>query len=254
MSDGSVCAVVLAAGAGERLRPLTELRPKALCPVGHVALVDHALARVSPVTSAVAVNIHHGREWLEPHVAGRAHLSIESPVALGTAGAVGALRDWIDGRPALVVNADALSFEDLRTFVDGWDGRRLRLLVAYDPHRADFHGMWRFAGASLMPWDAASRLHPVPSGLYEVCWRELVAAGRAEFVPTRRVFVDCGTPRDYLAANLTVSGGDSVIGDGAVVEGEVTASVVWPDARVERGERLVHAIRLPDGRTVQPLA
>ncbi len=44
---GAVCAVVLAAGEGRRLRPLTELRPKALCPVGNVPLLDRALARVA---------------------------------------------------------------------------------------------------------------------------------------------------------------------------------------------------------------
>ena len=42
----SLAAVVLAAGAGTRLRPLTRLRPKALCPVGDRPLVDHALDRV----------------------------------------------------------------------------------------------------------------------------------------------------------------------------------------------------------------
>ena len=41
-----LAALVLAAGAGTRLRPLTERRPKPLCPVGNLALLDLALARV----------------------------------------------------------------------------------------------------------------------------------------------------------------------------------------------------------------
>ncbi|HLF41375.1 MAG TPA: sugar phosphate nucleotidyltransferase, partial [Acidimicrobiia bacterium] len=49
--------VVLAAGLGTRLRPLTDLRPKALCPVGNVALVDLALARLDGLCPDVAVNI-----------------------------------------------------------------------------------------------------------------------------------------------------------------------------------------------------
>ena len=65
-------AVVLAAGAGTRLRPLTDERPKAMCPVGNVALVDHALARVSAVTTVVAVNAHRSQPGLVTHVEGRA--------------------------------------------------------------------------------------------------------------------------------------------------------------------------------------
>ena len=54
---GGLCAVVLAAGEGRRLRPLTELLPKALCPVGNVALLDHALRRVGGLGPGdVAVN------------------------------------------------------------------------------------------------------------------------------------------------------------------------------------------------------
>src|SRR3954471_155012 len=106
MAD-SLAGIVLAAGAGTRLRPLTELRPKALCPVNNVPLVDLALARVAAATADMAVNAHHGRATLQTHIGDRAHLSIEEPEALGTAGALGQLRDWIDRRPVLVTNADA---------------------------------------------------------------------------------------------------------------------------------------------------
>ena len=74
-----LAAVVLAAGAGTRLRPLTWLRPKALCPVENVPLVDLAVGWARTVTGAVAVNIHHGRAALESHLVGRVHLSIEEP-------------------------------------------------------------------------------------------------------------------------------------------------------------------------------
>ena len=105
-----LAAVVLAAGAGSRLAPLTRLRPKALCPVATRPLVDHALARVATVVSdpgSVAVNLHHGGALLDAHLPAAVHRSGERPEALGTAGALGALRPWIDGRPVLVTNADA---------------------------------------------------------------------------------------------------------------------------------------------------
>src|SRR5688500_13503964 len=101
----SVAGVVLAAGAGTRLRPLTLFRPKALCPVNNVPLVDLAVGRVQAATPSVAVNVHHGRGQLERHLAGRVHLSVEEEEPLGTAGALGRLREWIDGRPVLVHNA-----------------------------------------------------------------------------------------------------------------------------------------------------
>ena len=60
-NDSGLAALVLAAGAGTRLRPLTLLRPKPLCPVVDTTLLDLALDRVAPHVppGAVAVNAHH---------------------------------------------------------------------------------------------------------------------------------------------------------------------------------------------------
>lgn len=244
-------AVVLAAGSGTRLRPLTHFRPKALCPVGGRPLVDHAIDRVAPLVSGVAVNVTHGAAQMRAHLDGRVHLSVERPVALGTAGAIGQLRGWLDGRDALVANADAWQHDGLDALVRGWDGRRPRLLVVHDPERGDF-GPWRFAGTSLLPWAVARSLAAEPSGLYESCWRAARQRGELDLVAMDGPFTDCGTPADYLAANLEASGGASVVGAGAVVDGEVVRSVVWPGGRVRRGERLVDAIRVGSTVTVQP--
>jgi len=238
-------AVVLAAGAGTRLRPLTWLRPKALCPVDNVTLLDAALARVGAVTDAIAVNVHHGRAAMEARLAGRVHLSIEEPAALGTAGAIGNLRRWIDGRPTLVMNVDAWHQADLRVFVDGWDGERVRLLI---PDQ-EFGPRARVV-ASLLPWEDVAALEPVPSGLYEVSWRLAQERGRLDVDRYTGPFFDCGTPASYLAANLVASGGKAVIGPGAVVDGDVEESVVWPGAIVRAGERLRRAIRATDHLTV----
>src|SRR5262245_27560507 len=131
MTD-SLAAVVLAAGAGTRLFPLTVERPKALCPVGGVALVDRAVAAVGEMTGSVAVNAHHGADALAAHlaaVAPAAHVSRER-VLLGTGGALGALRTWIGGRPVVVVNADAVHEAPLAAALDGWDGERIRMVLA----------------------------------------------------------------------------------------------------------------------------
>jgi NDP-sugar pyrophosphorylase family protein len=244
-----VAAVVLAAGAGTRLRPLTEILPKALCPVNNVALVDLAIGRVQPLTTRVAVNVHHGRHLLEPHLAGRVHDTAEEPEVLGTAAALGQLRDWIDGRAAVVVNADAWHRFDLSVLLDGWDGERVRLLVVEDPRGDDF-GPWRQVAASIMPWSEVRRLPATFGGLYQACWRPRWEESRLELTAGAGPFFDCGTPADYLAANLAASGGRSVVGAGARVEGELVRSVVWPGGVVHRGERLVDSIRVGEDLTV----
>jgi len=242
---GPLSAVVLAAGAGTRLRPLTWLRPKALCPVDNVPLIDLAVGLARTVTPAVAVNVHHGRAAMESHLAGRVHLSIEEPEALGTAGGVGNLRGWIDGRPVLTTNADAWHDAELTSFVRGWDGERVRLLVASEDFGPRAHVV-----ASLLPWQDVERLAPVPTGLYELCWGPAQEAGRLEVVRHSGAFFDCGTPARYLAANLCASDGRSVVSRGAVVEGRVEESVVWPGAVVREHEHLCRAIRANERMTV----
>jgi NDP-sugar pyrophosphorylase family protein len=244
----SIAGVVLAAGSGERLRPLTSMRPKALCPVGNHPLVDHALERFAGVTTSLAVNVHHHRALLESHLFGRVHLSIEEPEALGTAGAVGQLRDWIDHRPVIVVNADTYCPSSVDALLDGWDGSRVRALVAGDdrlrPHS-------RLAGC-LLPWLEVANLRAEPSGLYERTLSRAAQEGRLEVVALAAdaLCVDCGTPAQYLSANLQWSGGESVIGPGAVVDGTVEESVVWSGAFVRREEHLVRAIRAGERLTV----
>jgi NDP-sugar pyrophosphorylase family protein len=273
-----LAGIVLAAGGGSRLRPLTDVVPKALCPVANQPLVDLAIDAVHGAVPDVAVNVHHRRALLEPHLAERAdvHVSIEEPVALGTAGAVAALRPWLDGRAALIVNADAWCQPDLGAFVSGWDGERVRILVAGDEPFGSRSGIV----ASILPWSEAARLEPVPSGLWAACWRPLVDAGAVDTVAYGGPFVDCGTPARYLAANLwaaalatgtsvgpdgadagadAAGGGSvvhpsaellpgavveaSVIGPGATVAGVVRRSVIWTGTTVRRREILDHAIR-----------
>jgi NDP-sugar pyrophosphorylase family protein len=241
-----MAGVVLAAGAGSRLAPLTDERPKALCPVGGTPLVDLAVERTAAVTDEVAVNLHHGRGALADHLGDRVHLSIERDQALGTAGALGALRTWIDGRATVVVNADAWCEGGIGRLAAAWSGETIRLLV---PGGGPFGPTSRVAGA-LMPWRDVEALSSEPSGLFEVSWSRAAAEGRIEVIPHDGAFVDCGTPAQYLEANLLASGGRSVVGAGATVEGTVERSVVWAGAQVREDERLVGAVRTTGGATV----
>lgn len=261
-------ALVLAAGRGRRLRPLTDLLPKPLCPVGNRALLDWNLDQAFAVTPDVTVNVHHGRDVVERHLAeragGRVRVSVEAEQALGTAGAVGRVKDHVAGRPLLVLNSDAWRPGGLADLVTGWDGERVRLLVVRDREHGDF-GELRYAGACLLPWRVIRALAPEPTGLYEVSWRHEHDAGRLDFAVTDAVFVDCGTPADYVRANLAAAGPgglvdptahvtgtavESVVGPRAVVAGSVARCVVWPDAVVGPREALADAVRAVGGLTV----
>lgn len=252
-----VCAVVLAAGEGRRLRPLTWVRPKALCPVGNVALLDLAIARARSATDAVAVNVHHQRAAIEQHLhagagggPGRVHVSVEEREALGTAGALAHLRSWIDGRGVLVLNSDTWAPGDLGEVTAGWDRERVRVLVAGDDRlRPADRPVSKIAGA-LMPWSEVAALAPEPAGLWEASWRAQHAAGRLDVVRWDGPCLDCGTPARYLAANMAASGGAPVVGEGAVVDGRVERAVVWPGAVVLPSEELVDGVRADDTVTV----
>ena len=245
MTDG-VAGVVLSAGRGTRLRPLTRARPKALCPVGNIPLVDLAIARVRTATADVAVNVHDGRAAMELHLAGAVHVSLEEREPLGTAGALGNLLGWLDGRGALVVNADAWCPGSLAAFAESWDGERARLLI---PGEDELRPTSAVAGA-LMPWEMLAPLRPEPSGLYEVVWAQAQADGLLDVVRHDGPFIDCGTPRDYLAANLAANGGSSVVSPEAEVRGQLDRCVVWPGAAVWPDEQLTCAIRYDEVSTV----
>jgi MurNAc alpha-1-phosphate uridylyltransferase len=273
MAADEVCAVVLAAGLGTRLRPLTGLLPKALVPVANEPLLDRALSSLAAAgftgPERVAVNAHHHAQQIAEHVGQRATLSIEEDEPLGSAGAIGQLNDWVDGRAVLVVNADAyISAPEgyLRALLDGWSGETVRMSgVSADDGSPPFGGL-AFAGASLLPGADAAGLKPVYSHLVLSTWRPAEREGRLEAIPLGGLYLDCGTSADYLAANLHAIGGQSliapsatvtgpvhssVIGAGASVLGEVTDCVLWPGAQVAAGEVLTGAIRVGRDLTVQ---
>lgn len=274
----AVCGVVLAAGEGVRLRPLTATLPKALCPVGNVALLDRALDRLAGLglagPSSVAVNAAYLAGEIVAHAGDRAHVSVEPDGPLGTSGGVGRLKDWIDGRGALIGNADGYLADparepgkDIAALLDGWTGESVRMLTKPVPpgDTGGFSGR-RFAGFSLLPWRYVRGLTEEKGDLVRTVWRPAEAAGELELIPYDGVYIDTGTPADYLAANLHAAGGrslvdptaeitgtvtESVIGPHARVRGAVARCVIWPGAEVATGESLTGAIRGPGGLTVR---
>ena len=107
-------AMLLAAGLGTRLRPLTQRRPKCLMPIMNrplLSLWHERLARLG-VTHAV-VNTHHlagqVRAWLKDQDSALSVVESHEPVILGTGGGLVAARDLLGDQAFLLVNADVLA-------------------------------------------------------------------------------------------------------------------------------------------------
>lgn len=206
-----IAGVVLAAGAGTRLRPLTDLCPKPLCPIGDSTLLDRAIVQVASAVGPVAVNVHHCAEAMLAHLAHLAHLadrgdlhvSLEEPEALGTAGALAFMAAWLDGRSALVANADTVHGEDLGAFVAGWDGECVRVLMTGEEPFGPRSGVV----ASIAPWSDIVELRAEPSGLWEVLWHPAIEEGRLEWVHAAGAVIDCGTVSAYVLANRYLAEG-----------------------------------------------
>ncbi|HEX7759681.1 MAG TPA: nucleotidyltransferase family protein [Caulobacteraceae bacterium] len=126
-------AMVLAAGLGLRLRPMTEHRPKALVEVGGKALIDHALDGLRDVgVERAVVNVHAFADMLEDHLKTRRDMEIvisdERALRLETGGGVKNARALLGDDPIWVANSDYAWISD-----DGFSG----VARAWDPDRMD---------------------------------------------------------------------------------------------------------------------
>jgi mannose-1-phosphate guanylyltransferase len=120
-------AVLLAAGLGTRLAPLTDSIPKILAPLGGRPLLEHQLAYLEQGgVTEVAINVHHHAEevirFLDSAETGLAVRVSHEPRLLGTAGALLPLRDFLT-EPFLVLYGDVVTDLDLGDFME----RHLRL-------------------------------------------------------------------------------------------------------------------------------
>jgi N-acetyl-alpha-D-muramate 1-phosphate uridylyltransferase len=128
-------AMVLSAGLGTRMRPLTDKMPKPLVEVAGRALIDHVLDRLSEAGVARAVvNVHHFAEQLERHLAARKQpkitISDERGLLLGTGGAVVKALPQLGAAPFFQVNSDTL-------WVDGVKPNLTRLAENFDSASMD---------------------------------------------------------------------------------------------------------------------
>jgi MurNAc alpha-1-phosphate uridylyltransferase len=127
--------MILAAGLGKRMRPITTTVPKPLVEVAGRALIDHALDRLqmAGVDTAV-VNVHYLPDLVEAHLARRRFpkitISDERKKLLDTGGGVARALPKLGADPFLVLNSDSFWIEGMRPNLD-------QLAAAYNPDRMD---------------------------------------------------------------------------------------------------------------------
>ena len=131
-------AMVLAAGLGQRMRPITDTLPKPLVAIGGKAMLDHALDRLAEagVREAV-VNVHHLADRIEAHLAGRTspHVTISDERAqlLETGGGVRKALPLLGPHPFFHVNSDSLWSEsgrsNLAAMARRWDASAMDMLL-----------------------------------------------------------------------------------------------------------------------------
>lgn len=128
-------AMVLAAGLGTRMRPLTDTMPKPLVKVAGKALLDHVLDRLADAGTAHAVvNVHYLGDQIIAHTKDRARpavaISDERGLLLGTGGGVVKALPALGDAPFFHINSDTI-------WVDGVRPNLVRLAEAFDPARMD---------------------------------------------------------------------------------------------------------------------
>jgi mannose-1-phosphate guanylyltransferase len=125
-------AMVLAAGFGTRLRPLTDERPKSLLPLGDRMLIEHILGRLAEQGFVPAIaNAHHLASKFRALASGLPGLSaiVEEPDIRGTAGGVAFARGLLEG-PVVVWNGDVVTDLNLNELLAGTPDEGLSLAVA----------------------------------------------------------------------------------------------------------------------------
>jgi MurNAc alpha-1-phosphate uridylyltransferase len=159
--------MVMAAGLGTRMRPLTDDRPKPLVEVRGKALIDHAIDRlVAAGVELIVVNAHYKSAMLKAHLARRKDVEIrvseESDELLGTGGGILKALPNFEGEPFFVHNSDSVWVEGLghalERMKERWDGAQMDALLLM----ASMVTALGFEGTGDFNMDSLGRLKRVP--------------------------------------------------------------------------------------------
>ena len=230
-------AMIMAAGLGKRMRPLTATRPKPLIEVNGKALLDHVLDRLRVAgVKKVVVNVHYLADALEAHLANRAEgldvqISDERKQLLETGGGLVRAAPLIDSDPFLALNSDNLWIDGpadtIKLLASQWDDARMDALLLLVPqaralgHKGmgDFHmdraGRIRrrershvapfvFTGIQMV---SKRLLRDAPDGPFStnILWDRAIAEGRCFGAVHQGLWFDVGTPESIPATEQVLA-------------------------------------------------
>ena len=232
-------AMVMAAGLGKRMRPLTDDRPKPLVEVSGRPLIDHCLDRLraAGVRKAV-VNVHYLADLLETHLRDRVQgieiaVSDEREQLLETGGGLIHALPLIDSDPFLAVNSDNLwidgGSDSLRLLASHWDDARmdgLLLLVPIDrahchSGQGDFHleadgtvrrrgadaqAPYVFTGIQIVSKRLLAGEHPAGPFSTNILWDRAIEAGRLFGAVHDGLWFDVGAPDNIRRTEEVLKG------------------------------------------------
>ena len=218
-------AMVMAAGLGKRMRPLTATRHKPLVEVAGKPLIDHVLDRLKAAgVEKVVVNVHYLADSLEAHVRSKTGIEVaisdERELLLETGGGLVKAAPLIDCDPFIAVNSDNFwvdgPADTIKLLAAHWDATKmdaLLLLVAQaragnHSGQGDFHmdtagrlsrrrkariAPFVFTGIQIM---AKKLLENAPEGPFStnILWDRAIAEGRLFGVVHQGLWFDVGTP------------------------------------------------------------
>lgn len=222
-------AMVMAAGLGKRMRPLTATRPKPLIEVAGRSLIEHVLDRLKAAgVGKAVVNVHYLANVLEAHLSNRVQgieiaISDERKLLLETGGGMIHALPLIDADPFLVINADNFwidgPVDTLRLLASSWDEARMDALLLVVPHaranchngRGDFHmnaagtlrrrkphGVAPFVYTGIQMVSKRLLEGEIPEGPFStnLLWDRAIAAGRCFGAVHQGLWFDIGRPEN----------------------------------------------------------
>jgi MurNAc alpha-1-phosphate uridylyltransferase len=229
-------AMIMAAGLGKRMRPLTATRPKPLIEVGGKTLLDHVLERLRTAgVRKVVVNVHYLADALEAHLASRDHglevvISDERDLLMETGGGLVRAAPLIDTDPFLALNSDNLWIDGpadtLRLLASQWDDARMDALLLLVPQAralnhsglGDFHmdstgRLRRRERSHVAPFvftgiQIASKrlLRDAPEGPFStnILWDRAIEEGRCFGAVHQGLWFDVGTPQSIQLTEAAI--------------------------------------------------
>ncbi len=276
--------MVLAAGFGTRLRPLSDERPKPLVPVGDRTALEHIVDAMAAVgIERVVVNSHHGATAFDRALWDALALPAvcsHEPEILGTAGGVAQAAEALGEGERLVWNGDILAELDLAELFRAHEasGAAASLAVASPPagrgtvgldgsgrvvrlRSVELGGEQKaadFVGIQILSARLRARLPEVGCLVGDVYLPAMGQGLRLQAVPVVRQWTDIGSTETYLAANLgwlAATGKARFVGPGAKVpeEVELVDAVVGAGARITGRGPVHRCVLWPGARARAPL-